>query len=683
MISLNTPVKNLQMVGETYSNRLKKLGIETVSDLLHHIPSRYVDFSVVSKIGNLQEGEKVTVVGRITAIENTYTRNRREIQKAKIADCTSSVGVVWYNQPFLVKILPVGTHVRLAGVVKSFAQKKVLQSPDYEIIRGGSSKLVHTGRLVPIYPETYGITSKWLRWRIYSLLYNIKPEIIEFLPFSIINRFKLLNYQMAIYKIHFPKSLKEAEKSRRRLAFDELLLRQLEAASRKQQWSRQRVNHRLNIKKNLQKIIDFVNKLPFKLTSAQKKAISEILRDLEKEKPMNRLLEGDVGSGKTVVATIAMYATHLSTHQSVLMAPTQILAQQHYETVNSFLADYKLSIGLVTAQKKTNADNCNILIGTQALISNKINFEKLGLVIIDEQQRFGVKQRAQLREKGASPHVLTMTATPIPRTIALTLYADLDLSVIDQNPPGRKKVKTWVVPPKKRDSAYQWIREQIKDKKSLISPQAFIICPLIEESESLVSVKAVTTEYNRLKTKVFPDLKLGLLHGKLKQKQREKIIKDFKKGTYDILVSTPVVEVGIDIPTASIMLIEAADRFGLAQLHQLRGRVGRGEVQSYCLLFTESDSPQTLNRLKQLESIYIGPRLAEIDLSLRGPGQIYGTKQHGSLDLKIANLGDLSLIKETKKAAAMLLSQNGNLDKFPILKERVKNYTISKKVAPD
>jgi ATP-dependent DNA helicase RecG len=426
---------------------------------------------------------------------------------------------------------------------------------------------------------------------------------------------------------------------------------------------------------------------------------------MHKTTPMNRLLQGDVGSGKTVVATIAMYLAYLNGYQSVLMAPTEILANQHYQTVSSLLTPFGVKVGLVTGTKKldhktsgskNNINNVlnsqssqvaqaevvttdlitdlDILIGTHALLYNKKRLRNLGLVVIDEQHRFGVNQRSLLRQKGKNPHVLTMTATPIPRTVALTMYKDLNLSYLDEMPKGRKIIKTWLVPLEKRGKAYEWIRKQVQQTNS----QAFIICPFIEISETMQTVKAATAEYERLKKEIFPDLRIGLLHGKMKSKDKNAVLQDFKKGKYHILVATPVVEVGIDIPNATIIVIEASERFGLAQLHQLRGRVGRGEKQSFCLLFTESKNEQTLAKLKELERIHIGAELAELDLRLRGPGEIYGTLQSGIPNLKIASFSDVILIEQTRKAAEMILS---NPAKYPYLLHKLRNTT--EPVSPD
>jgi len=672
------------MVGEAYAEKLEKLGIETVEDLLHHYPFRYEDWSFVSKIGGCQPGEKVTLYVTILSIKNVFARTGKRMQKAVVADRTGQMEITWFNQPFLVKNLKPGTKVALAGKVDTFGTKKQMVAPEHEIIKVKSQKLkvrsyysnnysynnIHTGRLVPVYPETAGVSSKWLRSRIAPLVKKLVPQMQDYLPLSIRKQFAICDLPRAIRSVHFPKDKKAVAKARKRLGFDELLFLHLKALSRKSRWQSYQATK--PFKFDQEKINKFIKKLPFELTGAQKKAVSEILKDLQKQKPMNRLLEGDVGSGKTIVAAIAAYAAHLSGIKTGIMAPTEILAEQHFQTFKKLFKPFGLKIELITGSHKSQITNHKsqiaITIGTHALLWQKFDHENLGLVVIDEQHRFGVAQRAKLTKKGKSPHLLTMTATPIPRTVALTLYADLDLSILDEMPKGRKPVKTWVVPEEKREAGYQWIREKIKEGN-----QAFIICPLIEpsQSEKMANIKAATEEFEKLSKKIFPDLKLLLLHGRIKSKEKNKIIEKFKAKKADILVSTPVVEVGIDIENATIIVIEAAERFGLAQLHQMRGRVGRGEKQSYCLLFS-SDGKAT-RRLKAMEKYQSGLKLAEIDLKIRGPGEIYGTSQSGFLDLKIASFSDKKLIKKTKQAVEDLFPR---LDKLPLLKEELEKVTI-------
>ncbi len=670
-MSLQTPIREASRAYKMYASRLEKLGIKNLGDFLFHIPFRYDDFSLVSKIGEVQAGETVTIKGVIEKIENQYTRKFKSLQRATVKDGSGSIDVLWFNQPFLTRTMKTGDMISLSGKVDLDRNKLTLVSPDYEIIF--NNETIHTGRLVPVYPETKGISSKWLRRQVYNILEE-KGEIREYLPENLMEENNLMNLNDALQKIHFPDSLEQAEKAKQRLAFEELFILQLSTLSRKKDWESVSPGYQFSTAKFNKNIENFLNKLPFELTNAQKKAVKEIFVDLEAKKPMNRLLEGEVGSGKTVVSAIAMYLAFLNGFQSVLMAPTEILAQQHYKTISKLFSPFEVKIALVTGSHKYKNSDFDILIGTHAVISEKVKFKNLAFVIIDEQQRFGVEQRAVIRSKGKNPHLLTMTATPIPRTVALTMYGDLDLSLLDEMPKGRKIVKTWLVPPIKREGAYKWIEKEINQHKS----QAFIICPFIEESESMITIKAAAKEFENLK-KIFPKLKLGLLHGKLKSKDKEAVLMDFKNKKIDVLVATPVVEVGIDIPNATIIMIEQAERFGLAQLHQLRGRVGRGDKQSYCLLFTDSKNDLTLARLKSMENIYIGAQLAELDLKLRGAGDLYGTLQHGRNMLKIADFSDISLIEKTKREANNIFNQ---LSKYPILLEKIKEIN-NKNVSPD
>ena len=676
-MSLQTPIESAGRIYKMYARRVEKLGIKTFEDFLYHIPSRYDDFSLISKINRVQAGEIVTIQGVVSEIKNEFTKNFKRLQKAKITDDTGSIEVVWFNQPYLLKVIHKSALISLSGKIDWFLRRLVMQSPEYEITY--NSPTIHTGRLVPIYPETRGITSKWLRRQVYKLIDENREKFIEYLPSSIIEEYSLITVNTAIEQIHFPKTLKNAEKSRQRLSFDELFLLQLSSMERKLNWSSNLVSNSYSISKFKERIEEFWNKLPFTLTHAQKRVVGEIFKDLSLEKPMNRLLEGDVGSGKTVVGAIAMFLSFLNGFQSVLMSPTEILAQQHYKTISNLLSPFGIKVGLATGSNKLKIENgklkIDVLVGTHAVLEKGINFEKLGLVVIDEQQRFGVEQRALIRSKGKNPHLLTMTATPIPRTIALTLYGDLDLSLLDEMPHGRKQIKTWLVPPEKRENAYKWIESQL----STFNSQLFVVCPFIEESETMQTVKAASREFENLKKNIFPNLKLGLLHGRLKTKEKDSVLGKFRDGKIDILVATPVVEVGIDIPNATIIVIEASERFGLAQLHQLRGRVGRGDKQSYCLLFTESKNPQTLERLKAMEKHNFGAELAELDLQLRGPGEIYGTMQHGRKMLKIASFSDFTLIQKTRKAAEKIFPE---LKKHPLLLEKLKNINL-KKVSPD
>lgn len=672
MSGLQTNIRSLGGVYKRYSTLLEKLGIIKLEDFLYHIPFRYDDYSLISKISDIQAGEIVTIRGEVIEIKNQYTRRGFTLQKAKIKDETGTINATWFNQPYIPKSISEGDKISLSGKVDFNAGKLELKSPDYEI---GEKDFIHTGRLVPIYPETRGLTSKWMRRQIFKILNESKNDLSDFLPKEIKERNNLEDLYDSFRMTHFPENFEEAKLGKQRLSFDELFLTQTSGLLKKEEWQKNLKGYKFNSSKHKENIDKLIKNLPFELTNAQKRTIEEIFQDLSMEKPMNRLLEGDVGSGKTVVAAISIYLAYLNGFQSVLMAPTEILANQHLKTISNLLTPLKIKIGFATGAKKENIEDFDILIGTHAVIVEKIKFKKLGLVVIDEQQRFGVEQRGILRKKGSNPHLLTMTATPIPRTIALTMYGELSLSILDEMPKGRKIIKTWLVPKEKRLNAYEWIKKEIKGKGS----QVFIVCPFIEESETMQTVKAATKEFEVLKKSIFKDFKLALLHGKLKSKEKQEVLTDFRNKKFDILVATPVVEVGIDIPNADIILIEASERFGLSQLHQLRGRVGRNDRQAYCLLFTESLNPMTIERLKAMEKTNVGAVLAELDLKLRGPGEIFGTEQSGRKFLKIANFSDFELIKKTKKEAEKIVKE---IDKHALLKEKVLKIS-GKEVSPD
>lgn len=662
-MDLNSPVTDLPKIGPIFSGKFEKLGINTINDLFYHVPSHYLDYSLVTTINKLRPDETATIHAKIISIKNIYSKRGLKMQIGSVEDATGKIMVVWFNQPFLIRTLWPGRMISLSGKVGFFSRKLCLSSPDYEILSDYDTPTVHTGRFVPVYPETAGLSSKWIRTKIKDAFQNI--TITDFLPTHTLSKLKLTDFKDAIKYVHFPEDLKEAEKGRERLAFNELLMLELKSLHRKINWKRNKVSNKLTINKLT--INKFIDSLPFKLTESQNIAIGEILADLARNYPMNRLLEGDVGSGKTVVAAAAAFAVFTNGFQSVIMAPTQILAEQHYKTLNSIFKKYKVRVSLITSSsKKIEVGRSDIFVGTHALIHSKIDFGKVALVVIDEQHRFGVEQRNHLVKKSGTPHILTMTATPIPRTIALASYGDLDLSVLTEMPKGRQKITTWVVPNQKRKKAYDWMKSQISKLKS----QIFIICPLIEESETetLSDVKAVTSEFIKLKAE-FPAFKLGLLHGRLKHSEKEKILNNFRGGKLDILVSTPVVEVGIDIPGATIMVIEAAERFGLAQLHQLRGRVGRGNEKSYCLLFSNFHSGNAFERLKAMEKMHSGFELAELDLKMRGPGEIFGTAQSGFPLLKVASWNNYELIKKVKDLAEEIVKAP---DKYPKIDSIVK-----------
>ncbi|MBU4256825.1 ATP-dependent DNA helicase RecG [Patescibacteria group bacterium] len=690
-MTLNTDITKISRVGAAAAKRLKKLGIETAGDLLFYFPFRYDDFSRLTPISELRPGASANIVGRIELIQNKRSpRKRMYITESLVSDDTGEVKVVWFNQPFIARNLRVGDKVSLAGKAEDDYGGIVMMSPVYEKITRGQA--VHTQGLVPNYHLTANITQKQIRFLIKQII-GLARSAKDWLPEEISHAVKLLNLGDAIAKIHFPKTTADIDRARERLAFNELFLIQLQSQLIRRDALRS-VSAKVAFKEEETK--KFVDSLPFKLTGAQRKAAWEILRDMEKDKPMSRLLEGDVGSGKTVVAVIAMLNAALGGMQSVLMAPTEILARQHYGTICQLLSNFNVKIGLITRsvkkmyyvssikyQRKREEKNClntkyiilntDIIIGTHALIQENVEFKNLALAIIDEQHRFGVDQRKALMKKNPNsnvPHLLSMTATPIPRSLALALYGDLDVSVIDEMPAGRKKVLTYAVPEEKREGAYNFIRGQIKQGR-----QVFVICPLIDISDKL-GVKSVKEEFEKLDKKIFFDINIGFLHGKMKTKEKEEIMRDFLDNKIKILVSTSVVEVGVDVPNATIMMIESADRFGLAQLHQFRGRVGRSEYQSYCFLFAGNGdygvplSDKTLKRLQALVNCHNGFELAKMDLKFRGPGEVYGTAQKGFPELKIASLFDYQLMKQAQDAAVKLINQDASLNSWPELKEK-------------
>ena len=681
-LSLKTPIDSLPMIGPTYAKRLKKLEINNLESLLYHFPHRHEDSSTILPIAALKPDMQATIKGEVVSAQNIYTKRGKKIQKATLADKSGHIEIIWFNQPFLIPTLKKAHQVQLSGKVSYFGPKLTMTSPSYEVIRKeGSDHTIHTGGLIPVYPETYGVSSKWLRSRINPIINHIDKIVVDWLPKDILDSQSLLDLPTAIKYIHFPENDKQLNSARKRLAFDELFLLQLASQKRKHLWQTKSLSHPLTISQ--EKILDLISNLPFTLTQAQNKSIKEILSDLSLVNPMNRLLQGDVGSGKTVVAAIGIFATYLNNLTSIVLAPTEILANQHFSTLKAILNPLGLKVELVTGSTKTlkaksSQLKTDVLVGTHALLHRDIP-DNVGLLVVDEQHRFGVEQRALLLKGKKTPHLLSMTATPIPRTVALTAYGELDLSVIDEMPKGRKKIKTWIVPKNKRVGAYQWIEDLIKKDKI----QAFIVCPLIEDSESerFAQVKSVETEYKNL-NKIFPNLKLDILHGRMKGADKEKVITKFKQKKTDILVSTPVIEVGIDIPNANIMIIEAAERFGLAALHQLRGRIGRSDIQSYCLLFTSSENTQDSKRLKALKDHHSGFKLAEIDLSLRGPGEMYGLRQHGFASLKIASFSDEKLISTTHKIAKNLISHDPKLLNHKKLNQKLKSL-LDREVEPN
>lgn len=665
------------------AKKLKGLGVATVSDLLFYFPFRYDDFSKTTLVRDLRVGEAANIVGRIEFIQTKRSpRRRMHITEALVSDETESVKAIWFNQPFIGKVLCAGDYVSLSGKVEKDYGGPVLISPEYEKVSfvGGNTN-VHTQGLVPAYHLTANLTHKQLRFLIKSVI-HLAAALDDWLPAEIIRELKLMPLAAAVEKIHFPKTPADIDKAKKRLGFNEVFLLQMRSQMIRRAAA---MAAAAPIAFREKETKAFVGSLPFKLTDDQRRAAWEIIRDIGGVRPMARLLEGDVGSGKTVVALMAMLNVAWNGYQSVLLAPTEILARQHYELIRK-LAGNQAPICLLTRsqslmsqaatdQKMTKAEvlktvrraACRIIIGTHALLEEKVEFDSLSLAVIDEQHRFGVEQRALLtrtksvKVRAYSPHLLSMTATPIPRSLALALYGDLDLSIIKEMPAGRKKIITSVIPETKREQAYGFIREKIREGR-----QAFVICPLIDASDKL-GVKSVREEFEKLDKRVFPDLKMGMLHGRLKAADKEAVMREFLENKTKILVATSVVEVGVDVPNAAIMMIEGADRFGLAQLHQFRGRVGRSEHQSYCFFFTDSSSEKTLERLKAMTVYNDGFSLAKIDLKLRGPGEVYGTIQKGFPELKVVSLFDYEIMKTAREQAEKILAKDESLASWPAL----------------
>lgn len=657
---LTNPLSKVLRTTKKHLSKLELLGVKTVRDFLLYFPRTYNDTTEFTQIESINTAEINTIKGKLTTLFNVRTKFGKKITRGLFQDESGSIEVIWFNQPHLVKMLPRKKDIILSGKARFSAGKVTLQNPSYEIVKQYEEQ-IHSGRIVPVYHETEGISSKWIREKLKPLIDDWTTLFEEYMPKDIMDEYNLTDYQTAIKNAHFPETEEALEQAKIRLAFDELFLLQLKALQKKWYWRNISHQEKKIMEIKTETIKDCIEKLPFTLTGAQKKVIKEILEDLKQPYPMTRLIQGDVGSGKTVVAAIAALNTIRNGYQVALMAPTEILAKQHYKTFLKILGPFGLNIQFIagsTPNKQKNevirqmkTGTVDIVIGTHSLIQEGIGFKNLGLAIIDEQHRFGVKQREILKNQG-SPHLLSMTATPIPRTLAITIYGDQDLSIIDEMPAGRQQIITRVVPENKRIDAYRWIEDQVKKGR-----QAFIICPLIDESDVL-EVKSVIKEFEFLSEHVFSDLNLGLLHGKLKQEDKDKTMEDFKNNIIHILVSTSVIEVGIDIPNATIMLIEGSERFGLSQLHQFRGRVGRGEHQSYCFLFTGGLSEEGQTRLKSMEKHSSGFKLAEIDLELRGPGEIYGIRQSGIPDLKMASLTDSETIEKARKAAAKIISKD-------------------------
>ena len=680
-IALTDDVSRLGSVNSRTKSRLNGLGINTVEDLIHHFPHRHDDFTDVRTISQIVPGETQTLIATVWEVSETG-RGRVKNAQATLGDETGNIRVIWFNQGYLVRTLKPGMRVVISGEAKVYRGRITFQSPEYDIFNEQEG-LTHAGRLVPIYPLTEGLYQRTVRRAVKQALDAAARHIREYMPQDTLRLYNLPGLRDAIRQLHYPDSPEQVEWARRRIAFDELLMLQLLVARRRIEW--QSSGGAVQLRSEDGRIDAFLDSLPYSLTNAQARSLNEILTDLGREIPMSRLLQGDVGSGKTVVATAALLLAVLNGYQGALMAPTEILSEQHFLTVSDLLGaaegtstsrsyftaalppdGREVRVCLLTGSLSRRAkdemhrriaeEEVDIVIGTQALIQESVDIPRLALVVVDEQHRFGVMQRMNLRHRGGTPHMLAMSATPIPRSVRLTMLGDLELSTIDEMPPGRQQIRTRWVPPNQRDNAYAIVRHEVKAGR-----QAFIICPLIEESEA-IQARAATEEYERLSRLVFPDMRVGLLHGRLSQDEREDVMRGFQLGEIEILVATSVIEVGIDIPNATVMLIDGADRFGLAQLHQFRGRVGRGEHASQCLLLSDSPGMAAHERIRILERTMDGFEIAEEDLRIRGAGEYMGTRQSGLNDLKVARLTDLDIMRMARQEAQRLLDADPELE---------------------
>jgi len=687
MVTLDTPLVQLSRISEAHTKKLRRLNLFTIKDLLYHFPSRYEDFSHIYNIDKLTADSNATVAGYISNVKTTRIYKRHlTITSATITDDTGSIEMIWFNQSFVEQTLQTDKKLRVSGKV-ALNKKGITQfnSPNVERLERIPTS---TGRLVPIYPETAGITSKWLRWQVQMIL----SKDIAFddpVPQNILDTLNLQSIGDALKTIHFPKTASEVEYASKRFMFEEMFLLQIITLRTRAALSKEKST---KIPFNEKMIKNFTEALPFTLTNAQKTSSFQILTDMKKPTPMNRLLNGDVGAGKTLVAAIAALQALDHGHQVAILAPTEVLASQHFNTLLTLFEKYDYTIGILTGTQKIygshpaltqsttrqkmltliNSGDIQLIIGTHAVIQDDVAFNDLVLIVVDEQQRFGVAQRAALSQKSMNsndgnkktvPHFLTMTATPIPRTFALALFGDLDVSLLDEKPGNRKEIKTKLIHSNNRNKIYNFIKKEIKSGR-----QTYIILPLVEESDALKNVKAAKEECARLEKEIFKHQNIGLMHGRLKSKEKEILMTEFKNGKIDILVSTSVVEVGVDVPNATVMIIENAERFGLSQLHQLRGRIGRDKHQSYCFLFSDHANSQ---RLRALEKYSDGFKLAEIDLKLRGPGEFLGSQQSGLPDGAMKNIANTKLVTLARMHAKEILISDTSLKKYPPLKKEI------------
>ena len=680
MPDINTNLQYLKGVGPARVEILNKLGLFTIEDIIEYFPRTYEDRGVYKKISELIDGETATFSAVISwSLNENRVRRNMTIIKAIAKDETGTVILTWFNQPYIKNQLKVGEEYTFYGKIKNTLGRIEVQSPVFEDI----NKIKNIGRIIPIYPLTNGITQNVFRAIVENAMSATKGQYQEVLPEWVRKENGLVDIDYAIKNIHFPEKLHDFEKARYRIAFEELLIMQLGLLRFKKEGNETFLG--ITFDKD-EKIEELLNSLPYRLTNAQMRVWEEIDSDMKSSKSMNRLVQGDVGSGKTVVATLAMFKAVRNGYQAALMAPTSILARQHYEGISKMLEPFGINVELltgdVTKKKKSTilerlkAGEIDILIGTHALIEENVEFKNIGLVITDEQHRFGVRQRKILSSKGQSVDTLVMTATPIPRTLAIILYGDLDISIIDELPPGRQKIDTFAVRRNMEERVNNFIKKEIDAGR-----QAYIVCPLVEESEEMDGVKSVTEQLEYYK-RIFSDYKVEMLHGKMRPKEKDEIMMRFKNGEINILISTTVIEVGVDVPNSTLMIIENAERFGLAQLHQLRGRVGRGKFKSYCILKYDSKSDVVQKRMDIMQKTNDGFVISEKDLELRGPGDFFGTKQHGIPEFKVANLFvDVPILKKAQQVANTILKQDPELqlEENCILKQKI-NKLCSEKI---
>lgn len=647
LAALEMPVTTLKGVGDKRAEQLARLGIETISDLLFHFPRRYDDYTQMLPIRRLQPYQQVTAVGTVKLVQELYSRNGNKYIKVVLDDGSGSINVMFFNMPFLKRMLKQGMQITVSGKTDRFRGQMSMVNPEWEPV--DQQNLQRSG-IVPVYPLTDGISNKIIRKLMRQALEEWAPHVVDYVPDSILDRTEMVDLEWAIRQLHFPQHFDYIDYARERLAFDELLLLQLGVLAKRRDWQSV-AGVPLDVDEDW--FTTCINSLPYPLTGAQQRAITAIRADMRRDIPMNRLLQGDVGAGKTVVAALSMAVAVANQTQAAIMAPTSVLAEQHYKSMTNFFSQLPngeaVQIRLLTGATSTSeraeiysglADgSIDIVVGTQAIIQAGVDFANLTLAVIDEQHRFGVEERGALRGKGSNPHILVMTATPIPRTLALTMFADLDVTVLDEMPPGRTPITTKLLLPSERERAYSFIDSQLKQGR-----QAFMIYPLVEASDKLEATSAVEA-YEDLSKHVFHEYRVGLLHGRLSASEKDAVMFAFDQHELDILISTTVIEVGIDIPNASVILIDGADRFGLAQLHQLRGRVGRGQHESYCLLVSDSKNPEAIDRLAQLENITDGFALAELDWKLRGAGDLLGTRQAGFAALQMGSVMDVRLVE--------------------------------------